>query len=216
MTSWAFLPAASLIPGWDMLQQSNIAIFIVASEVGFWVLLVLGLAARYVMRWRRSSTVLLAAVPLLDVVLLAAVVIDLLNGAEAGTIHGVAAFYLGVSLAFGPTLVRWGDVLFAHRFAGGPAPRKLPKHGPEKLRAMWSEWLKVLLAATISCAVLLFLIFAIASPEQTEQLWEWIPRAGLVTGIWLVAGPGYELFAGMGNNQSDTSATQMPDESRHR
>lgn len=203
MTFWSLHPAASLVPGWDLLQQSDIAIFIVASEVGFWVMLALGLAARYILRWKRASIILLACVPLLDVVLLIAVIVDLLNGAEAGTIHGVAAFYLGVSLAFGPTLVRWGDVRFAHRYAGGPAPRKLPKHGAEKLKAMWAEWLKVLLAAGISCGVLLFLIFVIATPAQTEQLWTWIPRAGLITGIWLVAGPGYELFAGLGQRQGD-------------
>ncbi|WP_035770010.1 hypothetical protein [Arthrobacter castelli] len=189
----------------DMVRQSNIAIFIVASEVGFWVMLAAGLAARYVVRWKRTSMVLLAAVPLLDVVLLGAVIFDLLHGADAGTIHGVAAFYLGVSLAFGPALVRWGDVRFAHRFAGGPPPRKLPRHGPEKLRAMWSEWLKVVLAAAISCAVLLFLILVIATPQQAGELWKWIPRAGLVTGIWLVAGPMYELFAGMGQRHDEAA-----------
>lgn len=187
----------------DMMQQSNIAIFIVASEVGFWVMLAAGLAARYVVRWKRTSTVLLAAVPLLDVVLLAAVVVDLLHGAKAGNIHGIAAFYLGVSLAFGPTLVRWGDVRFAHRFAGGPPPRNLPKHGPEKLKAMWTEWLKVVIAAAISCAVLLFLILVIATPQQAGELWLWIPRAGLVTGVWMVAGPLYELFAGLGHRRDE-------------
>lgn len=185
----------------DTLQQSNVAIFIIASEVGFWVMLAAGLAARYVVRWRRTSTVLLASVPLLDVVLLAAVVVDLLHGVKAGSIHGLAAFYLGVSLAFGPTLVRWGDARFAHRFAGGPPPRRLPKHGPEKFKAMWSEWLKVVLAAAISCAVLLFLILVIATPEQADELWKWIPRAGLITGIWLLAGPVYELFAGLAQRQ---------------
>jgi hypothetical protein len=189
----------------DMLQQSNIAIFIIASEVGFWVMLAAGLAARYVLRWKRTSTVLLAAVPLLDVVLLAAVVVDLLHGAKAGNIHGIAAFYLGASLAFGPALVRWGDMRFAHRFAGGPPPSKLPKHGPEKLKAMWSEWLKVVLGAAISCAVLLFLILVIATPAQANELWKWMPRAGLITGIWLLAGPVYELFAGLGQRQDETA-----------
>ena len=50
---------------------------IVGCEVGFWVLVGAGLGCRYLLRRRRESSVLLAAVPVLDLVLLAATMADL-------------------------------------------------------------------------------------------------------------------------------------------
>jgi hypothetical protein len=55
---------------------------IVACEIGFWVVLAAGLVSRYVLRRRRLSTALLAAVPLVDLVLLVVSVLDLRGGAE--------------------------------------------------------------------------------------------------------------------------------------
>lgn len=43
----------------------------------------------------------LALTPVVDLVLLIATAVDLYNGATAGTVHGIAAIYLGVSIAFG-------------------------------------------------------------------------------------------------------------------
>ena len=56
---------------------------IIACEAGFWALLLSGLAARYMLKAKRLSTVLLICVPLVDVVLLAASVVDLRRGGEA-------------------------------------------------------------------------------------------------------------------------------------
>src|SRR5687768_8051858 len=107
---------------------------IAACEVGFWVVLGAGLAARYLLRWRRVSTVLLICVPLVDVVLLTATIIDLSGGGSASTVHGLAAVYLGVSVAFGHSMMRWADQRFAHWFADGPPPVKPPKSGRERVR----------------------------------------------------------------------------------
>lgn len=45
---------------------------VIGCEIGFWILLGLGLAARYLWGMRRLGAVLLAAVPLLDLILLIA------------------------------------------------------------------------------------------------------------------------------------------------
>ncbi|MCP9964683.1 hypothetical protein LUW74_13890 [Actinomadura madurae] len=102
---------------------------IAACEIGFWVVLAAGLAARYPLRLRRTGAALLLCVPLIDLVLLAATVIDLRGGATAGTGHGLAAAYLGYSVAFGHSMVRWADERFAHRFAGGPRRAAGPSTG---------------------------------------------------------------------------------------
>ena len=98
-----------------------IAATIVACEILFWVLLLGGLTARYVARRRRLGAVLLAAAPLADVVLLAVTAVDLRAGSEADWTHGLAAVYLGFSVAFGPMWMRNADERFAARF-GGIAP----------------------------------------------------------------------------------------------
>jgi hypothetical protein len=139
--------------------------------------------------------VLLAAIPLLDVVLVVATVIDLAGGAPAETIHGLAAIYLGFSVAFGPAIVRWADVRFAHRFAGGPAPVPVPKHGPQRRAHLWREWQRVVVAVAIAAAVLVGLIGFVATTEQAGPLWGWFGRAWTVAGIWLVAGPLWETGA---------------------
>jgi hypothetical protein len=160
---------------------------IAACEIGFWVLLGAGLVARYLLRWRQVSTVLLICVPLVDVVLLVATVIDLSGGATANTTHGLAAAYLGFSVAFGHSLMRWADQRFAHRFANGPAPWKPPKSGPARVRYEWREWGKCVLASAIACAVMLVLIFVVSTPDHTKALWtEMMPRLGVITSIWLI------------------------------
>ncbi|HET9423195.1 MAG TPA: hypothetical protein VFO49_18795, partial [Nocardioides sp.] len=104
-------------------------ILIVACEVGFWLLLVAGLLARYALRRPRLGAALLLLTPLVDVVLLVATTIDLRRGAEASAVHALAAIYIGVSVAFGPAMVRWADVRMAHRLGVGPAPTPAPKRG---------------------------------------------------------------------------------------
>ena len=177
----------------DFLSDNPIAGFIAASEIGLWVLLGLGLLLRYVVRRRTASTVVLAAIPLLDLVLVIAVAVDLHRGAEAGTTHGLAGIYLGFSVAFGPALVRWADGHFAHRFAGGPRPVRPPKHGPERLAALWREWSRVVVAAAIATVVLGALILLVADPAQDSPLLGWIGRAWGLVALWFIFGPLWEM-----------------------
>lgn len=170
-----------------------VAAFIAASEIGLWVLLGLGLALRYLLRWRRASTITLALIPVLDLVLVGAVAVDLHRGAEAGGMHGLAGLYLGFSVAFGPAIIRWADVRFAHRFAGGPAPVKLPKHGPERMAALWREWFRVVLAAVIASVVLAGLALTVADDEQARVLLAWVARPWGLVVLWFVFGPLWEL-----------------------
>lgn len=178
----------------ELLRDNPIAAVIGLCEVGFWVLIGVGLVLRYPLRLRRTSAVLLAAIPLLDVVLVVAVALDLHRGTTPGTIHGLGAVYLGTSVAFGPTLVRWADVRFAHRFAGGPPPVKAPKHGPERVAHLWREWYRVVGAATIASVTLLGLAVVFADATQASALYGWIARCWGTVAIWLVAGPVWEKF----------------------
>lgn len=180
---------------WVFLRENPMAAVIAAGEVGFWVFIAAGLLARYLLKLRRTSLVLLAMTPVIDVVVLVATMLDLSHGGKGGMLHGLAAVYLGFSVAFGPAMIRWADVRFAHRFAGGPPPAKPYRTHAEKERHEWREWGKCVLACGIAASVLLVLIFVVGAPEQTKALQGWLPRLGVVTAIWFVTGPLWQMLS---------------------
>ncbi|TDD84905.1 hypothetical protein [Actinomadura rubrisoli] len=157
---------------------------IAACEIGFWVVLLAGLTARYLLRWRRTGAALLLCVPLVDVVLLTVTVIDLRNGATASFGHGLAAAYIGYSVAFGHSMVRWADERFAHRFAGGPRPTGKPSHGRPRTRYEWREFGKAAIATAVACGILLLMIVLVDDPDRTDQLQGWTARLGAILAIW--------------------------------
>ena len=183
----------------DWIGRNPIAAVIVACEIGFWLLLGAGLVARYLLRMRRTSTVLLVGTPVLDLVLLVATVFDLRSGAQAGTVHGLGAAYLGFSVAFGHSVIRWADQRFAYWFAGGPPPVKPPKHGPRRVAKESRDWRGCVVACGIAGAVLASLVLVVSTPDRTELLWKppggWIPRLGIITALWFVAGPLWTTLA---------------------
>ncbi len=114
-----------------------IMIVIVACEIGFWAAVALVLMARYPLRRPRLGLIILASVPLIDLALLIATAVHLRSGATATSAHGLAAVYIGFSIAYGHRLISWADVRFAHRYAGGPAPVRLD--GGAYTRHCWGD-----------------------------------------------------------------------------
>lgn len=166
-----------------------LVLLIAACEVGFWVVLGAGLLARYALRMRKLGAVLLVCTPLVDVVLLVATVVDLRSGGEAKAAHGLAAIYLGVSVAFGHSMLRWADQRMAHRFAGGPPPSRPPRYGAARVRHEWREWGKFALAWAVACSVMLLLMYVVGTPERTQALWGQVRGMTVVGLIWLVGWP---------------------------
>lgn len=157
---------------------------IVACEIGFWVVLGSGLVARYLLGRRRLGAVLLALAPVVDLVLLVATVVDLSRGATATFAHGLAAAYIGFSVAFGHSTIRWADARFAHRFAGGPAPPRRPRHGRARARHEWREFGKAVVAWAVSCGLLVTAIAVVGEGDRTQALSEWLLRLTIVLAIW--------------------------------
>jgi hypothetical protein len=167
---------------------------IIGCEIGFWVLLGLGLASRYLWNMRWLSTALLLAVPLVDVVLLVASVVDMRGGAEANWSHGLAAAYIAYSIVFGHRTVKWADAKFAHRFADGPKPWKPPAGGMARARYEWGIWLRIVVAYGIACALLLGLTWIVDDPSRTAELTAFMGdllKIPLIAAIWPVS---YTLF----------------------
>ena len=179
----------------DLLSENPLVLLVVACEIGFWVVLAAGLVARYPLRRPRLGGVLLLCVPVVDLVLVTASVADVARGTAPGFSHGLAAVYLGFTVAFGHRLVRWADVRFAHRYAGGPAPVRGPRDGLAALPGELADFGRAVLAAVIAGAVLLTLSLVAGTgvpPVTTwpeDPLWSWTARIGVVLAVWFVTGP---------------------------
>ncbi|MFK0190709.1 hypothetical protein [Kitasatospora sp. NPDC090308] len=167
---------------------------IVAGEIGFWVVLAAGLLARYALRLRRTGAVLLALLPVVDLVILGATVADLRGGATADWTHGLAAAYVGFSLAYGRRLVRWADGHAAHRLAGGPKPAGTPRYGAPRARYEWGVCALTLLAAVITVALVAAVRWLVGDDARTAALGTWYPRMGLVVGVNLLIAASYTVF----------------------
>lgn len=148
---------------------------IIACEIGFWVFVVAGLIARYPLRRPRLGAILLAIAPIVDLVLLVATVLDLRAGAQPRFVHALAAIYIGVSIGFGHSMIRWADARFAHRFAGGPPPAPKPKRGHARAMIEAKGWLRHLLSWVIGCGLLFGAARLVGTPEA-EALFHGVIR----------------------------------------
>ena len=176
-------------------MTENFLLFvIVGCEIAFWVVLFMGLFARYVLDLRKLSTVLLVSVPLVDVVLLVATTIDQSRGAVATFAHGLAAAYIGFSVAFGGVSISWADNWFARKFADGEPPRKPPTHGWELVRYEFVWWLRCLLAVVVTQFLIFLAIVYIGDPQKSEDLnlWFSLPLATVL--LWFIFGPMWVLL----------------------
>ncbi|WAP58347.1 hypothetical protein [Streptomyces sp. S465] len=167
---------------------------IVACEAGFWVLLAIGLALRYVAKKPKASTAVLLCEPLLELVLFVTTVIDLRNGAEPDGKHGLAAVYIGYSAALGHRTIRWVDARVAHRFFDGPPPVKPPKYGMARTVHEWKTAARWGLAAAIAIALLQGAIWYVGDDDRIGSLRDWQQRMLFLIGINLVIALSYTLF----------------------
>lgn len=139
------------------------------------------------------STALLTGAPIADVVLLVATVADLSGGGIAEPSHGLAAAYIGFSVAFGHPVIRWADARFAHRFAGGLAPTRPPKYGAGRARHEWRVFGRAALAWEVACG-LLVAVALVGDSTRTAALSAWITQLTLVLGIWGLVALTYTVF----------------------
>lgn len=166
---------------------------IVGCEIAFWLLIVLGLAARYLLQRHRLSRALLLSVPAVDLLLLAFTTLDLRSGTPATFAHGLATAYVGFTIAFGGVLVRWADQRFAHRFAGGPPPAAAPS-GWHAVRYELALWLRCIVAAVITIALLTAMIGFIDDAAITRELHDWFRIAFGSVVLWFAFGPAWSLL----------------------
>ncbi|MBW5482944.1 hypothetical protein [Streptomyces bambusae] len=146
-----------------------IVTLVIACEVGFWLLLAGGLALRYVARKPRLGAAVLLCEPLLELVLLVVTAVDIRYGAKPDWMHGLAALYLGYTVAYGRYTIAWLDKHAAYRFGGGPKP---PGAGYGKARTVheWKLWLRTVLAAAVAIGLLQGAIWYVGDDGDVSRL----------------------------------------------
>ncbi|WP_438947909.1 hypothetical protein [Streptomyces durbertensis] len=171
-----------------------IVTLIIICEIGFWVLLAGGLCLRYLARMPRLGVAVLLCEPLLEIVLLVVTALDLRRGAEPDWKHGLAAVYIGFSVAYGHYLIRWADGHFTHRFLGGPPPVKPPRHGWPRAVHEWKMAGRSVLGAGIAAGLLQLAAWYVGNEAQAQSLREWQARMGIVVVISLIIAASYTFW----------------------
>jgi len=171
-----------------------VAAFIIGAEVAFWVFIALGLAVRYLLKMPRTSVFVLLLVPLIDVVLLIVAVIHMRQGATADLTHGLAALYLGFSIVFGHGMIRWADQRVAHRFAGGPPPKKSPKYGAARAKNEWLFAVRTLIAWGLAMGIVYLMVWLVGNAEVTGSLVASVVWAAKIPGICALIALTYTIW----------------------
>ncbi|CAH0117673.1 hypothetical protein PAE9249_00133 [Paenibacillus sp. CECT 9249] len=142
---------------------------IIASEIGFWVVILLGLMVRYLFKKPKLGLFLLALTPVIDLILLVATSVDLYRGAVATTPHAIAAVYIGVSIGFGKSMIAWADERFRYYIVKqGPPPTK--RFGMDYAKHYLKSWGRHVISYLIGAGLLAGLIYFINDPSRTEAL----------------------------------------------
>jgi hypothetical protein len=174
-------------------QSLVLYLLIVGCEVAFWLVLLLSLAARYLLHREALSRWLIRSLPVVDVMLLVFTAIDLRAGTIATTAHGLAAVYVGFTVAFGAVAVRWSDAHFAYRFASGAAPTKSPTTGWKAVRFELRLWSRCIAAWAIAFALIEALIVYVGNDAITRPLHTWNMVGLACVFFWFIFGPAWSL-----------------------
>lgn len=166
---------------------------IIACEIGFWGVILLGLITRYIFKRERLGFFFLALTPVIDLILLIVTATDLSKGATATQIHAIAAVYLGVSIAFGKSMIRWADEKFLY-YIQKKGAKSVRKTGFEHARHSMKGSLQHLLAYVIGASFLVAMIYYINDPTRTEALFGTLKIWTLALGIDIVISITYFIW----------------------
>ncbi|MGW3009275.1 hypothetical protein ACWC9R_10600 [Streptomyces sp. NPDC001219] len=117
---------------------------------------------------------LLLCVPLLDIILLAATVISVREGAGPSIWHGLSAAYLGLTVVYGHRTLRWADAKFAHRYGGVAKPERPKLYGRQAIANAWRSWFTFLFAYVLSAALLIGLVVLAGGLSKGAPMLVWL------------------------------------------
>jgi hypothetical protein len=175
-------------------QSLVLYLLILGCEVAFWLILLLSLVARYLLHRGALSRSLLLSLPFVDVLLLAFTALDLRAGTTATVAHGLAAVYVGFTIAFGSVAVRWADAHFAYRFASGAVPAAAPATGWKAVRFDFELWLRCIAGWIVAFALLEAMVALVGNDAVTQPLRVWYKFGFGSVFFWFVFWPAWSLM----------------------
>lgn len=110
-----------------------------------------------------------ALIPILDAVLFLAAAADLYRGAAATMAHAVAAVYIGVSVAFGKSMIQWADERFRY-YVVKEGAKPVKRYGLDYAKHYAKGWGRHVLAFVIGGVLLAGTVFLIQDASRTEAL----------------------------------------------
>lgn len=171
--------------------------WIIAAEIAFWIVIIAGLFTRYVLKAKKLSIIFLYSTPFIDLILLILTAIDLKNGADASIAHGVAAIYIGVSIAYGKTMIKWADEKFQSLILKKGLKKK-PLFGVDKGIYEMKMWIRHFLAFIIGGILLVLMALYVGEGtlvnENTFSLMRVLSIWGIVLGIDFLISFSYIIF----------------------
>lgn len=175
-------------------QMNYIGWVIVACEVSFWILILFGLIVRYLFGWKRLGLILLALTPVIDLLLIIITSMDLYRGATATIAHGLAAVYIGVSLAFGKNMINWFDERFQYFVAKTSNSLTMKKFGREYAHQYAKGFIRHIVSFLIGAVILVTMIYYVNDPTRTETLSTIIKTWSIILAIDLYITVSYFLW----------------------
>lgn len=158
---------------------------IVACEIAFWIVIALGLISRYILKKEKLGLFFLMLTPVIDLLLLIMASVDLYRGAAATVPHAIAAVYIGVSIAFGKSMIAWADERFRY-YVTKQGPKPVKRYGMDYAKHYLKGWGKHVVAYLIGAGLLVLLIYLIDDSSQTEALSGVLQLWTLILGIDLI------------------------------
>lgn len=173
--------------------MDTIAWLIIACEAAFWVVIGVGLTIRYVFQKEKAGLLFLALTPIIDLLLLAFTVTDIQRGASASIAHGIAAVYIGVSVAYGKSMIRWADETFRH-YVLKEGSKPVSKTGFAFAKQDLKNAVRHVFAYVIGAGLLYGIVLLVGGGERTEALWQILRIWTLILGIDLVITASYFIW----------------------
>ncbi|MGE6513424.1 hypothetical protein [Lysinibacillus sphaericus] len=167
--------------------------WIITAEIAFWIVIIVGLICRYVFKKPKLSLFFFALTPVIDLLLVLLTVMDLKAGTPASTAHGVAAIYIGVSIAYGKTMIAWADIKFQQWFLK-VLIQKEKLSGMAKAKHEMTMLGRHIVAYIIGAGLLYAMTLFIGSNTDTSSLVQVMKVWGIVLAIDAVISFSYVIF----------------------
>lgn len=147
---------------------------IIAAELLIWVCISLIIFSRYKLKNKPLSVFFFIWMIIINIILLILTAVDLKSGSTVTFAHGLAAIYIGISIAFGSQMIGYADRMYQNYFLKEHTPIEKPTK-----RQKLMTTLRHFLAYIIGAGLLYIMIQYIGNEQATGKL-QWFIK------IWTI------------------------------